>query len=283
MRLASGSRVESAMVIAAFTIAAIVFALALFGDFLVPNPPAQASLLERLKPPAWLDGGSWTYPLGTDSLGRCILSRIMSGAKYAIGISVLSIILSAILGVALGLVSGYFGGWLDAVIMRLVDLTLAFPLLLLGLMVAMTLGQSSLTLLTVLVFVQTGRFARQIRGEALLLQGTDFVALARIADCSTARILWRHLLPNVTNTVLVLMTLQVGWAIVVESSLSFLGAGIPSPAPGWGLMVADGRDYLERAWWVSGLPGAAIMLTVLAFNTIGDWLRDRLDPRLRQM
>jgi peptide/nickel transport system permease protein len=140
-----------------------------------------------------------------------------------------------------------------------------------------------LTLLTVLVFVQTGRFARQIRGEALLLRNMDFVALARIADCSPLRILWRHMLPNVANTVLVLMTLQVGWAIVVESSLSFLGAGIPAPAPGWGLMVADGRDYLERAWWVSGLPGAAIMLTVLAFNTIGDWLRDRLDPRLRQI
>jgi peptide/nickel transport system permease protein len=167
--------------------------------------------------------------------------------------------------------------------MRLVDLLISFPMILLGLLAAITLGQSAFTLMSVLVVAQMARFARQVRGEALALRETDFVAIARVEGCSSTHIIVRHLLPNVMNTVLVLMTLQVGWAILVESSLSFLGAGMPPPAPAWGLMVADGRDYITRAWWVSLLPGVAIMVAILAFNTLGDWIRDKYDPRLRQL
>jgi len=283
MRFIGGSRIQKSAVIISLIIVVGLLTMAFFGDFIVPNSPIRGQLLDRLKPPVWMKGGTWNYPLGTDSIGRCILSRIISGTKYALGISLVAIIISAVLGVTLGLLSGYMGGVIDAAIMRLVDLTLSFPLLLLGLLMAMTLGQSPLTLIAVMVFVQTGRFARLIRGETLKLKEADFIALAKIAGSSNIRILYRHMFPNVVNTLLVLMTLQVGWAIVVESSLSFLGAGIPPPAPGWGLMVADGREYIATAWWVSLLPGVAIMLTVLAFNTIGDWMRDRFDPRLRQL
>ena len=223
------------------------------------------------------------YPLGTDSVGRCMLSRLISGTKYSMGISILSIVISALIGVTVGLLSGFLGGLVEAVLMRLVDLLIAFPIIILGLLLGLALGPSVSTLIIVLVIVQWSRFARQIRGEALSLKEADFVQQARVTGCSTARIILRHLLPNVMNTILVLMTLQVGWAIVVESSLSFLGAGIPPPTPGWGLMVSNGREYIATAWWASLLPGAAIMITVLAFNTVGDWMRDRLDPRLRQL
>jgi peptide/nickel transport system permease protein len=165
--------------------------------------------------------------------------------------------------------------------MLLSDLFIAFPVMLLGLLMAITVGASFLTLVVTLVIIQWPRFARQIRGEVLALREAEFVAQARLAGAPTFKIILRHLLPNVMNTVLVLMTLQVGWAIIIESSLSFLGAGIPQPAPAWGSMVADGREYLQKAWWVSLVPGLAILITVLCFNTIGDWIRDRLDPKLK--
>jgi len=277
------SRAQAISVWFSLGVIVILTFFALFGDFIVPNSPIHGTLMDRLKPPLWAPGGTSKYPLGTDAVGRCILSRIISGTKYALGVSVISILISTAIGVTFGLMSGYFGGIADTIVMRLVDLLISFPMILLGLLAAITLGQSAFTLTSVLVVAQVARFARQVRGEALALREADFVAIAHVAGCSSTHIIIRHLLPNVMNTVLVLMTLQVGWAILVESSLSFLGAGIPPPAPAWGLMVADGRDYITRAWWVSLLPGIAIMVTILAFNTLGDWIRDKYDPRLRQL
>lgn len=274
---------ERVVVFISIVIIFILVILAFFGDLIVPHSPTRGVLLDRLQPPFCQEGGSMVYPLGTDSVGRCILSRIISGVKYSLGISIVSIIISALIGVPLGLISAFFGGGVDAVVMRLVDVGMAFPMIILGLLLGMALGPSVSTLLIVLIFCQWSRFARQVRAEALSLKETDFVAQARVAGCPAARIITRHLLPNVMNTVMVLMTLQVSWAILVESSLSFLGVGIPPPTPGWGLMVADGREYIATAWWVSLIPGLAIMITCLAFNMVGDWVRDRLDPRLRQL
>jgi peptide/nickel transport system permease protein len=274
---------EKAAVLASLFIICILSTFVFLGDLIVPNSPTQANLQDRLKPPAWQGGGIMKYPLGTDSLGRCILSRIISGTKYTLGIAIISILISAFIGVTGGLVSGFAGGFVDTAIMRFVDLSLAFPILVLGMLLAVTLGPSVSTLIIILVIIQWARFARQVRGEALSLKETDFVAQARVAGCSSVRIVFRHLLPNVMNTVLVLMTLQVGWAILMESGLSFLGAGMPPPKPGWGLMVANGMEYVATAWWVSLVPGFAIMVAVLAFNTLGDSLRDWLDPRLRQL
>jgi peptide/nickel transport system permease protein len=186
-------------------------------------------------------------------------------------------------GTSLGLLAGYRGGWVDALIMRSVDVMLAFPSILMALILAVTVGPSFWMVVVVLGFILWARYARLVRGEVLAWKQRDFVALARMAGCSALRILLKHLFPNVVNSVVVLSTLQIGWTIVVEASLSFLGAGIPPPAPTWGGMVAEGRKYIDTLWWVSVFPGIAIMLVVLSFNMFGDWLRDMLDPKLRQL
>ena len=205
------------------------------------------------------------------------------GTRISLSVAALSILLGGVVGTSLGLLAGYRGGWVDALIMRMVDLSLAFPSILLALIFAVTVGASFWVVVAVLGFILWARYARLVRGEVLTWKQPDFVALARMAGCSSLRIIATHLLPNVANSLVVLSTLQVGWAIVVEASLSFLGAGIPAPAPTWGGMVAEGRKYVETLWWVSVFPGAAIMLVVLSFNLFGDWLRDILDPKLRQL
>ena len=194
-----------------------------------------------------------------------------------------SIALGGGLGTALGLVAGYRGGWVDALIMRLVDSTLAVPSILLALVLAITMGPSFWIVVVVIAFTVWARYARLVRGEALSLKERDFVALARVSGASSLNIMLRHIMPNLMSSVIVLSTLQVGWAILVEASLSFLGAGIPPPTPTWGGMVAEGRNYIETLWWITMCPGIAIMLVVLAFNLFGDWLRDVLDPKLRNL
>jgi peptide/nickel transport system permease protein len=198
-------------------------------------------------------------------------------------VAALSILVGGTIGTSLGLLAGYRGGWVDALIMRMVDLSLAFPSILLALIFAVTVGASFWVVVAVLGFILWARYARLVRGEVLTWKQLDFVSLARMAGCSSLRIIATHLLPNVANSIIVLSTLQVGWAIVVEASLSFLGAGIPAPAPTWGGMVSEGRKYVDSLWWVSVFPGVAIMLVVLSFNLFGDWLRDVLDPKLRQL
>ena len=228
--------------------------------------------------------GSTKFLLGTDHLGRDILSRIIYGARIAIIISLVTLGVGGTIGVVLGLVAGWYGGFVDEFLMRLVDIKLAIPLILIALVLVITLGQSLWIIVTVLCLFIWPRFARQVRGEVLQLKHMDYVSLAKVSGASTARILFIHIFPGTINTLIVVATLQVGIVILLESTLSFLGAGVPPPTPAWGSMVSEGRDKLAGGvWWISTFPGIAIMLTVVSLNLFGDWLRDTLDPRLRQL
>jgi peptide/nickel transport system permease protein len=248
-----------------------------------PHDPLKGSLAKRLMPPAWQERGSLEYPLGTDKLGRDILSRIIHGARVSLVVSLVAIVGGGVIGTALGLMSGYFGGRVDGLIMRLVDISLSLPTILLALVLVAAVGPSFATVITVLVVLLWARYARLVRGETLGIVQRDFIARARVAGASHTRIMTRYIFPNVVNSLIVLATLQVGYVILLESALSFLGAGLPRPLPAWGLMVADGRELIVTAWWVSMFPGLAIMLTVLSLNLLGDWLRDHFDPKLRQV
>jgi peptide/nickel transport system permease protein len=257
--------------------------VAIFADLIAPHNPYETSLRTRFRPPVWAEGGSWDYPLGTDHLGRDVLTRVIYGARVSLSAGLLTVVLAGLVGAAIGLLAGFYGGRTDTVLMRAADSTLAFPIILFALILAVTMGPSFLNVITAIAIVLWARYARVIRGEVLSLKERDFVAQARITGCSAWRIMVVHLFPNTLNTLIVLLTLQIGYVILVEASLSFLGAGIPPPMPAWGSMVAEGRDYITRAWWVSFFPGAAIMLIVLSLNLLGDWVRDTLDPKLRQM
>ena len=250
---------------------------------IAPYPPLQGSLGDKLLPPAWLAGGKWSYPLGTDLLGRDILSRVIYGARTSLAVAAVAVIVAGTLGTLIGLVSGYFGGTIDAVLMRLTDVALSLPLILVAIVLVAALGASFGNVILIIVLLLWPRYARQIRGETLALKARDFVALARIANCSHVRIVRRHILPNVVPTLLVLVTLQAGYVVLLESTLSFLGAGIPPSTPAWGLMIAEGRTVIESAWWVVLWPGLAILVMVLSGNLLGDWLRDRFDPTLKQV
>ncbi len=255
---------------------------ALLAEVIAPHNPFEGSLGKRLQAPAFF-GGPSEHLLGTDHQGRDILSRIIYGSRISIAVAAAGILIAGILGTLLGLMAGYFRGWIDALVMRLVDITLSIPAILVALVVAAAIGARFSSVVFIIALVLWAVYARQIRGETLKWSQSDFVARARVAGASHFRILTRHILPNVTNTLIVLATLQVGFVIVFEASLSFLGVGIPRPNPAWGLMIADGRKYVMSAWWISFFPGLAIMLTVLSLNMLGDWLRDRLDPKLRQV
>ena len=269
-------------IVSSFVLVALLIFPAITADWLAPHDPIQGSVPDRRQPPVFF-GGTWEYPLGTDRIGRDILSRIMHGAKVSLSISLVGILFGGVLGTLLGLLGGYFRGWLDAVIMRLVDISLALPSILLALVLAVVLGPSFQTVILVVVFVLWALYARQVRGEVLSIRERDFVARARASGNSHARIIVRHILPNVANTIVVLATLQVGSVIILEAALSFLGVGIPRPTPAWGLMVADGRQLIVSAWWIAFFPGLAITLTVFALNLLGDWVRDRLDPKVSQV
>lgn len=255
----------------------------LFAPFMAPHNPIKGSLRARLKPPVWVQGGTITHPLGTDKVGRDILSRIVYGARISLAVSVVAILVSGAIGTALGLIAGYFGGRLDALIMRLVDISLGLPVILLALVFVAAMGASFGTVVSVTAVLLWARYARQVRGETLSIRERDFIARARVAGASHVRIMLRYIFPNVVNTLTVLATLQIGAVILLESALSFLGAGIPRPTPTWGSMIADGRDLIVVAWWIAMFPGLAIMLTVLSLNLLGDWLRDYLDPKLRNI
>lgn len=263
------------------TVLALVIVCAVFGPWLTLHDPVHADLDNTLRPPVWLDGGSWHFPLGTDRLGRDIFSRLIAGARPSAIVALCVIVLGGAVGSTLGILAGYFGGIVDAFLMRVVDAAFAIPTVFLALLLAATLGPSLGNVILIVSLVVWSRFARVVRGQVLSVKHLDYVALARVAGASPVRIMLRHIFPNVLNTILVLATLEVGVVIVFEASLSFLGAGIPPPAPVWGSMLASGRDDLAGAWWISTFSGLAILIVVLCINITGDWLRDRLDPQLR--
>ena len=281
-RARTGARGRRLPVFALSIIGAFVLA-ALLANVLSPADPEEQSLRQRFTPPVWDERGTWKHVLGTDRLGRDLLSRIIWGSRVSLTAGVLTVLLASAFGAGVGLVAGYHGGRVDAALMRITDATMSFPVILLALILAVTVGPSFVNVVIAIAVILWARYARVIRGQVFTLMELDFITQARIAGASAARIILRHLFPNTLNTLMVLVTLQVGYVIIVEASLSFLGAGIPPPTPAWGSMIAEGRDFVTSAWWVSFFPGLAILLVVLAFNLLGDWLRDTLDPKLRQL
>ncbi len=259
----------------------LVFAI--FADVISGKNPIDGVLNDRNVPPMWYAEGSSAYLLGADQLGRDIFTRIMHGTR--ISLMFVGVVLSAgaVAGTTLGLISGWYGGATDEFIQRSIELLIALPFLLVAFVFVIVFSPSLPMIITLLVLFSWGGFARIVRAETLQLKNMDYVSLARVAGASAPRILSRHILPGVVNTVVVLVSLQVGALIITESILSYLGVGIQPPTPAWGVMVKDGFNYLNEAHWVSLYPALAIALTVLAFNFLGDWLRDRLDPRLRQL
>ena len=264
-------------------IVSILIVCALGAPVLAPRSPVEGSLGERLIPPLGMEGWKAEHPLGTDRHGRDVLSRLVYGARISLSVSVVGILLTGTLGSLVGLVAGFYGGWTEAVLMRLVDVSLSLPGILIAVLLSVAFEPSFTNVIIVVIFLLWPSYARLTRGETLGLKQQDFVALARTAGCSNRTIMFRHIVPNLIPSILVLATLHVGYVIVLEAALSFLGVGIPPPTPSWGVMVADGRGLIERAWWVSILPGIAILVTVLSLNMLGDWVRDRLDPKLRQV
>ena len=265
---------------------AIVAALvtcALLAPVLSPHSPLEGSLGDRLAAPLGLEGAKPGHPLGTDRHGRDTLSRLLHGARISLTVSVIGITLTGAAGSLIGLLAGFFGGWTDTLLMRLVDISLSLPGILIAVLLSVVFEPSFTNVIIVVAFLLWPSYARLVRGETLAIKHQEFVALARVAGCSSATIMSRHILPNLVPSILVLATLHVGYVIVLEAALSFLGVGLPPPTPSWGVMVADGRGLIEQAWWVSILPGIAILVTVLSINILGDWVRDRLDPKLRQV
>jgi len=260
--------------------AAIILTSLVFPLFYSVDPVAN-DLLIRFRPPVWLEGGSWAHLLGTDNIGRDVLARILHGSRISLLVGVSTVLVAATTGVLLGLVAGYFGGRLDDLIMRVGDVFLAYPFMLLTISVIAVLGPSVFNLILVLALSDWVTYARTVRGSVLSVKQAEFVQAARAIGTSRAVIIWRHVLPNVLSPILVLGTVRTANYIIWESGLSFLGMGVPPPTPTWGRMLAEGRVYLIDSWWLATIPGVAIMLTILAINLFGDGLRDALDPRLK--
>ena len=263
-------------------LASLVFT-SIFAAYLAPQSPTAGDITAKLIPPVWMERGSSEHPLGTDRFGRDVLSRIIHGSRISLLVSLIAIGVAGTFGTLLGLISGYRGGLTDVFLMRLTDIALSLPIILIAVVMVAVSEPSFRNVIIVVALLLWPRFARQIRGETLAIKEQDFVALAVVAGRSSAWIIRRHIFPNVVPTLLVISTLQVGYVILLEGTLSFLGVGVPPPNPAWGLMIADGRGFLATAWWISFLPGLAMLLTVLAVNLMGDWLRDHLDPKLRQL
>lgn len=257
--------------------------LAVLGPAITPYDPLRQNLMTRNVPPVWLEGGSWAHVFGTDQIGYDVLSRVMVSVRPTLIIGGLASLLALVAGTALGLVAGYFRGPADGLIMLLADSQLSIPYLVIAIAAVAAFGQS-ITILIVLAGLSGWMgFARTVRASVLTLRAQDFVVSSRALGAGNFRILHRHILPNIASTVIVLITIQFRSLILFEAALSFLGLGVPPPQPSWGSMINGGRDYLLSAWWISVVPGIALMLTVLTVSTIGDWLRDVLDPTLHNL
>lgn len=268
--------------VASLLVLAAVAAAAILAPMLSPADPLKNDLLERLTPPMWNAGGSAAHPLGTDTLGRDVASRLLYGARVSLIVGLAAVIVSGVLGVALGLLSGYYRGFTDDALMRLGDVQLAFPVLVLAVAVLAVLGASLANVILVLGVTGWITYARIVRGETLSLRQREFVEAARALGATDRYLLRRHILPNVLPPVTVVATFSVARTIIAEASLSFLGLGIPPPAPSWGAMLDEGRNYITTGWWLALFPGLAILLLVLGINLVGDWLRDQLDPRMER-
>lgn len=260
----------------------LVLFVAIFAPLIAPHDPNLKEPLLRLKPPIWLEGGVEGYLLGTDVLGRDILSRIIFGARVSVAVGTAAVAVAGTIGVTLGVVTGYFGGWLDNLLMRFTDAFLAIPTLLLSMLVVGITGPGLWMLILVLGVTTWVQYARVVRGETLALKEREFVQAAKALGQRNFWILLKHVVPNVRGSIIVLATLNVASVILSESSLSFLGLGVPPTVPTWGSILADGRNNITNAWWVATFPGIAISLTVLGITFLGDWLRDYFDPRLRK-
>ncbi len=269
----------------------VLLIIGIFAPWLEPNDPIKQNLRARNAPPSW-HAPDWyaerpkleeRFLLGADHVGRDILSRLIQGTRVSLIVVSVSMSTGLIVGTLLGLIGGWFGGMTDEVIMRMVDVWAAVPFLLVALVVAVVLGSSLPIMMALLALLAWSGFVRNVRAEVLTLKERDYVKLAQVAGASTRRILLRHIVPGITNTMVVIATLNVGGLILAEATLSFLGAGIPGPRATWGLMINEGRLYLSEAWWITVFPGTAIFLVVMSLNFLGDWLRDYLDPRLRQL
>lgn len=261
----------------------IVLFSAILAPFIAPHSPDAFSISKKLTPPFWLEEGSLEHVLGTDHMGRDLLSRLIYGSRIALLVAILVIASAGSIGLLVAMVSGYFGGWVDQVLMRIVDIQMSIPGLLFAVALAGVLEPGLKNVVIVLTVWSWAAFARVVRGEVLSIKERDFVAMAKVSGSSKWIIIVKHLLPNILNTFVVLATLQVGRLIIFEASLSYLGLGVQPPTPAWGAMLADGRNYIVDAWWLATMPGLAIMFTCLGMNLFGDWMRDALDPKLRQV
>jgi peptide/nickel transport system permease protein len=262
----------------------ILITSSIFADFLPLHNPEIGNPRKRLLPPFWEERGTIEYPLGTDTMGRDILSRLVYGARVSLIVAFGAVIIASIIGTVAGVISGFFGGWIDQIIMRFTDAWLSIPMVMFGMLMATIVGPGVFNIIIIMSLVFWTRYARVIRSETLSLKTRDFVQLAFIAGCSKLWIMRKHILPNVMNSVITLASLQIGIAIVVEASLTFLGVGVPSPKPAWGLMLSEGRGGLTAGyWWLVVFPGGTIALLVMSFNIIGDWLRLYLDPHYRNI
>lgn len=264
-------------------IIALLLVSAIAAPVLAPHDPNETDLRLRNTPPFWESGGSAAHLLGTDPVGRDLLSRIIYGARISLLIGIVVTFLAAIAGMFLGMLAGYYGGWIDEVLMRTADLFLAFPFILLAITIISVLGAGLTNLIIVLVITGWVQYARLVRGQVLSLRHVQYVEAAQVAGGHDRRILVRHILPNIVSSVIVLATLQMAFVLLTEAALSFLGLGVDPSIPSWGSMINEGRLYIYNAWWVITFPGFAIMLAVLGINMIGDWLRDVLDPTLRDI
>ena len=258
----------------------VVCGSALLADSLAPHEPNKQRLVARFKPPVWAPGGSAMYLLGTDNVGRDILSRIIHGSRISLSVGIAAVGISLLIGVTLGLLSGFLGGRVVAIIMALVDIMLAFPQLILAFAIVAVLGPGIGNIILVLGLTGWERYARVVRAEVLALREREFVQAARAIGVPTPAIIFRHIMPNTFSSIIVMATLQTAQAILAEAALSFLGLGTGQTYPSWGQMISLGRDYINVAWWLSTFPGIAILLTVLAINLLGDRIRDLLDPRM---
>jgi peptide/nickel transport system permease protein len=252
---------------------------ATFAPWLAPYDPTEIDMLSRKMPP----GADWSHPLGTDRMGRDMLSRLIYGARTSALISLVALGAGAFVGTLLGLISGYAGRWVDVLIMRVTDAAMGFPSILAAMIIVTLLGAGMGNVILAVAITVWARFSRMIRGDVLNVKNRDFVMAARIAGVAKPVMVWRHIFPNVTNTLLVILSLLIGQTILLEATLSFLGLGLAPGSPAWGLMVAEGRDFLVSMWWLALFPGLAITMVVMAFNFFGDWLRDFLDPKLRRL